>query len=240
MARTRLTLRRPVCGVLAILVSLLSFAGVLQAGRHGRPGDTGAGAQAHLTSSIRLVDICDLDQARAGAVVEQPLVPKLPATVPLGVAPEVAPEVVPAVVTEAPLAVAPELSPELLPQMLPEVVQGFEAAASEALQGDAQTVLYVPVTELSERPLLVQDIDAELDLASAGIIVPDGMMDRQAIGILLINAQGGVDRLQFESADLPRYLEAMLAQRFAEARFLPGKIDGRPVRSALRIALQLR
>ncbi len=97
---------------------------------------------------------------------------------------------------------------------------------------------YVPVTELSERPLLIRDIDGELDLASAGIADADMRTTQQATATLLINEHGVVDRVQFESEVLPRYLEAILARRFADARFLPGKINGRPVPSALRIALQ--
>lgn len=99
---------------------------------------------------------------------------------------------------------------------------------------------YVPVAELSERPVLLQDIDQVIDLSIEGIADPNTESRQQATGILLINETGHVDRLQFDSDELPRYLETVLAQRFAVARFLPGKIDGKPVRSALRIALQLQ
>lgn len=98
---------------------------------------------------------------------------------------------------------------------------------------------YVPAAALSERPVLLKDIDTLIDLASVGIAGPEMPSLPEVTGVLLINEQGGVDHLQFESGALPHYLEAILAQRFADARFTPGKINGKPVPSALRIALRL-
>lgn len=96
---------------------------------------------------------------------------------------------------------------------------------------------YIPVTELTERPSLIQDIDNEIALTVPG---RDASSIDDIAAILLINEYGNVDRLLIESADLPRYLEAMLGERFAAARFRPGKLAGQPVRSALRIVVQLQ
>ncbi len=117
-----------------------------------------------------------------------------------------------------------------------------EAARTNELAGEraARAAGYLPAADLSERPVLLQDIHDEIDLATIMSAEDDLTAITEATGILLINEQGGVDRLLFESPGLPQYLESLLAQRFAEARFRPGKIDGRPVRSALRIVLQLQ
>ncbi len=117
-----------------------------------------------------------------------------------------------------------------------------EAAHINELAGEraARAAGYLPAADLSERPVLLQDIHDEIDLATIMSADDDLTAITEATGILLINEQGGVDRLLFESPGLPQYLESLLAQRFAEARFRPGKIDGRPVRSALRIVLQLQ
>ncbi len=109
-----------------------------------------------------------------------------------------------------------------------------------ASERTARAAGYLPATDLSERPVLLQDIHDEIDLASITSADDDLFAITEATGILLINEHGSVDRLLFESPGLPQYLESLLAQRFAEARFLPGKVDGRPVRSALRIVLQLQ
>ncbi len=181
--------------MLATLVSLLSFAGVMQAGPWRVPVDGGMAVRPAALLGIRLVDSADVERPPEPAVDPSPV--------------------------SAPVAVH-------------ETVDKPGVAETS---GDA-VLAYVPVTELSERPLLIRDIDGELDLASAGIADADMRTTQQATATLLINEHGGVDRVQFESEVLPRYLEAILARRFADARFLPGKINGRPVPSALRIALQ--
>lgn len=177
-----------------MLISLLSFAGLLQAGRRWAAGhgDTLTSAADILT--VRLVDL------------------PAQASLPVRLAPSAAD------VQRA--SIGPHM-PDAGPAL------GYQPAPP-----------YVPVAELSQRPLLLQDIDDLVDLASAGIAGPAIPALPEVTAILLINEHGAVDHLQFESVALPYYLENLLAQRFADARFIPGKIDGKPVRSALRIVLQ--
>ncbi len=122
----------------------------------------------------------------------------------------------------------------------------------------AQHAGYLRTDQLDERPLLLQDIDPLLDSAALDVsadesplssrsplparpsILPQPGEPIAARGILLINEHGGVDRLLLESGNLPDEMERLLMQRFAHARFLPGKLEGRVVRSALRIALSIR
>ncbi len=200
--------RQFTCGVLAVLVSLLSFAGIVQGTRTWWRGQGGSLTGMESLLAVRLVETGHAESASAHLRAAALPAPHHAAAMPTR-----------------------------------EPVQHF---APEPATG------YVPVAELSERPILLQDLDPELELPTAaartnGMDTP-GMTDLStdvtnestATGILLINAQGGVDRLLFESPGYPRYLEVMLAQRFAEVRFLPGKIDGKPVPSALRITLQLQ
>ena len=130
----------------------------------------------------------------------------------------------------------------MLPTTTPEI-QHLTVVHDEPGIGDTRTSDYMPAAALSERPVLLQDIDDLIDLATVGHdepVLPVLPVLTEVTGVLLINEYGKVDRLQFETGALTRYLEVMLAQRFAAARFIPGKIDGKPVRSALRIALRLQ
>lgn len=227
--------RQFACSVLAVMVSLLSFAVVLQAGRRWRPDEGGATICGDAALRIRLITIDPAERQKVPGMVAQ-----------AGSAPAVlhtAVDVNRAVDADGAIDADRAIDVDDAGSM--DVAVGRDGAievdidAGPAMDGKP-AIAYVPAAELSERPLLLQDIDALLDLPSAGIAVPDTLSVQQGTGILLINERGGVDRVQFESTAFPRYLEVMLTQRFAEARFLPGKIDGKPVRSALRIALRLQ
>lgn len=241
MARARLTFAQLVCSLLAVLVSLLTFAAVLQRGRGGAPGDGDAGLGKRAIMAVRLLD----GDAKGRLSVVASLHHAGTATAP----------VVAAVSADASAAGrAPDIASDLAfdPASDTDPDPGFVTTGSLTLvdasawsahrnvHRNGPPTGYVPVAELSERPVLLQDIDQVIDLSIEGIADPNTESRQQATGILLINETGHVDRLQFDSDELPRYLETVLAQRFATARFLPGKIDGKPVRSALHIALQLQ
>lgn len=57
---------------------------------------------------------------------------------------------------------------------------------------------------------------------------------------LLINEYGDVDQVLVEDAVLSAELIWQIQQRFLLARFLPGRLQGRAVPSALRIAVTLQ
>ena len=227
-----------VCGVFALLLSLLPFATLLQAERHWITGHRSGHRNGDYNNhpNDRCSDQCHDQRAVAGVITVT--LSTLPAPVPRSRA--LPPALNPAAATSASGATT-----------IPTATQASSTAAlgTDARQrGHASVPLalnlspdpYVPVAELNERPVLLQDIDPVLDLESAsfaGNAVPTAVY---VTAMLLINEHGDVDRLQIETHTLPRYLEAILVQRFAAARFLPGKIDGKPVRSALRIALQLQ
>lgn len=99
------------------------------------------------------------------------------------------------------------------------------------------SMVYLPVSQLTERPVVVNDIDAELSDRFAGVRSQSLML------VLLINEYGDVDKVLMDGGQqqgaLPSVLMDELRQRFLEARFLPGRRYGRPVRCALRIAVML-
>lgn len=93
---------------------------------------------------------------------------------------------------------------------------------------------YLPASQLTERPLVLQDIDPLL--ASTH----DDSGQQQVVLRLLINEYGDVDQVLAEETALPADLLRQLQQRFLQARFLPGRLMDRAVPSALRIAVSLQ
>lgn len=253
MARTGLTQRQLACAVLAALVSLLSFAGVLQGTRSWWQGQGGTQADVGSLMAVRLIEGGDAD---AGAVLANTYASGMPfprhPLARLTHEPDEPDEPVQGPVQVAALKSAIESASQSSSESAPQTAP--QTAPQSATEFESQSAIgYVPAAELSERPVLLQDLDPVLELpasvstgtgAADTSQMPDSSSDSTlastATGILLINAQGGVDRLLFDTPGYPRYLEAMLAQRFADVRFLPGKIDGKPVPSALRIRLQLQ
>ena len=90
---------------------------------------------------------------------------------------------------------------------------------------------YLPVSALSERPELLKDIDPEWYLY--GLDLPS------LSALLLINEYGDVDDLVIDTPILTPMLLQDLRMRFRAARFLPGRIDGQPVKVALRVVIHL-
>ena len=117
-------------------------------------------------------------------------------------------------------------------------VQTAEISSSEAqLVADANQNSpqgingYLPVSELSERPELLKDIDPEWYLQ--GLDLPS------LSALLLINEYGDVDDLVIDIPFLTPMLLEDLRTRFRAARFLPGRLHGQPVKVALRVVIQL-
>ena len=64
----------------------------------------------------------------------------------------------------------------------------------------------------------------------------DGEADQYAaLFDLFIDDAGGVVRVVASTPDLPGILSNAVREAFLAARFVPGEIDGRPVRSRMRI-----
>jgi len=93
---------------------------------------------------------------------------------------------------------------------------------------------YLPVALLTQRPAVLQDIDPELPESLRGL------QEQSLQLLLLINEYGDIDQVKLESdTALPTFVLDELRQHFQLMRFIPGRLDNRPVRSALRIRVQL-
>jgi hypothetical protein len=100
---------------------------------------------------------------------------------------------------------------------------------------------YLPAAMLTDKPSVVIDIDPDLSWRFA-FIRPQSLTL-----CLLINEYGDVDRVllagplaaEGSAEALPPVLLEELMQRFRETRFLPGRLHGQAVRSALTIRVSL-
>jgi len=92
---------------------------------------------------------------------------------------------------------------------------------------------YFRSAELSERPRVLQDIQADLGAGFADV-------PAQAVVLrLFINEEGGVDRVAVEESVLPPAHEKTLTAAFANLRFRPGMRDKIAVKSQLKIEVRL-
>ena len=96
---------------------------------------------------------------------------------------------------------------------------------------DQGTDDYLPASQLSERPQVLQDIDSEWRLPGVQLPV--------LVGLLLINEYGDVDRVLLRERRLSPMLEEDIRSRFLAMRFSPGRLHQRPVKTALRIEVRL-
>lgn len=110
------------------------------------------------------------------------------------------------------------------PASSPARTDGLQAATDH--DGD-----YLPRDQLTRGPVPQQSIDLVYpDLAPVGQF--------RTVLTLFIDDQGVVRRVRFDEADetgLPPVLEEAARQAFLRSSFTPGELDGRPIRSRLRI-----
>ncbi|HJV85918.1 MAG TPA: hypothetical protein VJ698_10615 [Noviherbaspirillum sp.] len=92
---------------------------------------------------------------------------------------------------------------------------------------------YFHMRELTETPRVVQDIPGNF-----AVVIPE-IPPQAAILRLLINEEGGIDRVVVEDSDFPEKVERRLVEAFSQLRFSPGKIGRIPVRSQLKIEVML-
>lgn len=216
-----------------MLVSTLSFAGLLHAARYRWPGDDGHGFEREHGHGIHRV----LSRKASSTILIVELMAGMAGGHDPGPAPLPAPIPAPTSASGASQTTVPVAA----------IVDSADSVDRSAIAG------YLPVRELDERPQLTTDIDQFIDVMpdhlaakrtanfpADSIAQHSGTDTQSATALLLINEHGAVDKLVFEISGLPPELEAILRQRFEEARFLPGKLAGWPVRSALRIALRVQ
>jgi len=92
---------------------------------------------------------------------------------------------------------------------------------------------YFSAKDLTQRPLVLHDVPADLML-----VVP-GVPAQAATLQLLINEYGEVDQVIVEDSLLPEAAQKTVVDAFVKARFHPGEINGVPVKSQLKIQIML-
>lgn len=199
--------------------------GLLSIGPVGSPGSAGMGAAASVnrTSSVQ-VRTAPSPAPTALAASTAPSDTTQPTT-----ASESAPASAPASASAPPSrAAAPALTAVadgLDLEQLPPTGAGPVDAADQA---------YWPRSLLTRPPTPQQSIDL---LYPA--LAPSGRF--RAVLTLFIDEQGVVQRVRIDEADdsgLPPVLEDAARQTFLRSSFTPGEIDGRPIRSRLRIEVE--
>jgi outer membrane biosynthesis protein TonB len=93
---------------------------------------------------------------------------------------------------------------------------------------------YYGPREVSERARPAQDINLE----------PPGLLGIPGQGrlilLLWISESGGVDRVEIESSQLDGSMEKVIAEQFRRANFSPAHLEGRPVKSRMKIEVVVR
>lgn len=102
---------------------------------------------------------------------------------------------------------------------------------AETASGTLPEPRYYLLRELSVRPAVLDDATTRLAF--------EGVPAQTVILRLFINEEGGIDRVAAEQSVLPEMHAQRLIEAFAQARFLPGQIDGAPVKSQMRIEVRL-
>lgn len=102
---------------------------------------------------------------------------------------------------------------------------------AETSSGTLPEPRYYLLRELSVRPTVLDDATTRLSF--------EGVPAQIVILRLFINEEGGIDRIATEQSVLPEAHAQRLTEAFAQARFLPGQIDGAPVKSQMRVEVRL-
>lgn len=92
---------------------------------------------------------------------------------------------------------------------------------------------YYPPEELTRRASIVRDLDPQL----GGLADVPGV--GKAILRLWINEAGGVDRVETESSTLQEVFAQAVSEGFLAARFQPAEREGVPVKSLMRIEVEV-
>lgn len=96
-----------------------------------------------------------------------------------------------------------------------------------------RTPYYHPVNELTEKPQV--KVDTSLELASS----LQDELPHSAIVRLLISETGEIDDVVSETSTFSESAHRRILATFRKMQFEPGKLDGVPVKSELRIEIML-
>lgn len=139
-------------------------------------------------------------------------------------------------------AAAPEVRPERA-QQPGTVASAGPGAASDTPASEAQAQALPGVSEVGAEPdylprSALTQAPQPIDMPELSYPSFEGDRGRYLAQLTLyIDEQGLVQRIDVRPADLPPALAETARRVFRAARFAPGQVDGRPVRSRLSIEL---
>lgn len=121
-------------------------------------------------------------------------------------------------------------------ETIPSAADGMRDAANEpgllAMHTPTEPH-YFSARELTEKPFVLEDIPSNLVLP-----LPD-VPPQSTVVRLMIDESGNIDRVVMEDSRLPEGAAKLIAEAFEKTRFHPGRINGMPVKSQLRIEITL-
>lgn len=91
------------------------------------------------------------------------------------------------------------------------------------------TAAYHSARELTQHPRIGKDVDLYSPVLDS--YVETGRLTAR----IFIDEKGGVDFILVDATDLPPVFAEHVKRSFSAARFVPGELDGRPVKSQIRI-----
>ena len=103
------------------------------------------------------------------------------------------------------------------------------APGTSAIADEGVALDYVPRALLSVAPTPVQAVEVPFPSAVEDVLHVRGELS------LFIDERGVVQRVRVDGSPIPPVLEDAARNAFLRARFTPGEVDGRPVRSLIRI-----
>lgn len=122
-----------------------------------------------------------------------------------------------------------------VPEQRSEIVEPASATGPMPPQKEMPPVprpaqpYYFELRELSQRPQLVSLVEVEA-VTDVHPTQPGHLLAR-----VLIGEQGHVDHVLIDESDLPAAFEQAAIDAFLQGRYTPGQVDGRAVRSQIRI-----
>jgi protein TonB len=142
---------------------------------------------------------------------------------------------------EGPLQLISPAEPPPAPQVPAEAVASAPALRLSTVP-DAPPALLLPFVPAPDAAYLRRSELTVPPEPIGAIIIPDlppaamaATGPRTFILTLFINEAGLVERIRVETAAIPQAIEEVARRAFEQARFTPGELNGRPVKSSMRI-----
>ncbi|GGC71189.1 hypothetical protein GCM10011396_17910 [Undibacterium terreum] len=99
--------------------------------------------------------------------------------------------------------------------------------------GEPEPAYYLPTNQITEKPVVKLDVSSDVALVLAS------NQPRSAVLRLLINENGSIDQVIMEQGDFSETEKQALINACMHMEFEPGKKDGSPVKTEMRIQMTI-